>query len=87
MSFGAIESSSKLFLIHDFRTKRKEEEPISVAIQELMSADLPDDNTLLSQDERDKTITMYEKFINERLKVDMDTILQGRDKIYEELSA
>lgn len=52
-----------------------------------MSAGFSDENTLLSQDERDKTITMYEKFINERLKVDMDTMLQGRDKIYEELSA
>lgn len=53
----------------------------------LMSADPSNENTLMSQAELDKTILMYEKFINERLKVDMDTILQQRDKIYEELSA
>lgn len=52
-----------------------------------MSTVPPEDNKPLTQDERDKTITMYEKFINERLKVDMDAILQGRDKVYEELSA
>lgn len=52
-----------------------------------MSSGQSEDIKPLTQDERDKTITMYEKFINERLKVDMDLILQDRDKVYEELSA
>ena len=51
--------------------------------------DSPDDENQLplSQEERDKTVTMYEKFINERLKVDLDLILTDRDKVYEELTA
>lgn len=51
------------------------------------SFDDDEDNTPLSPEERHKTVTMYEKFINERLKVDMDVILTERDKIYDELSA
>lgn len=46
-----------------------------------------DDEAPLTEAERDRTILTYEKFINERLKVDMDQILSERDKIYEELSA
>lgn len=46
-----------------------------------------EDSAPLSQQERDATILKYEAFINDRLKVDMDLILQERDKIYEELSS
>lgn len=46
-----------------------------------------EDETPLTEAERDRTILTYEKFINERLKVDMDQILTERDKVYEELSA
>jgi hypothetical protein len=54
-----------------------------------LGMDSPDheDQTPLSQEERDKTVTMYEKFINERLKVDMDLILTERDKVFEELTS
>jgi prefoldin alpha subunit len=46
-----------------------------------------DDDRPLSEEERDKAVLMYETFINDRLKVDMDHILSERDKIYEELTA
>lgn len=52
-----------------------------------MDTDPSDENRPLSNEERDKAVTMYEKYINDRLKVDMHTILTSRDKVYEELSA
>ena len=44
-----------------------------------------DDNTPLSEQEKQAVIEQYEKFVNERLKVDLDLVLTDRDKIYHEL--
>lgn len=53
----------------------------------LMDADDDINSAPLTQHERDKAIAMHEKFINERLKVDMDQVLQERDKVFDELTA
>jgi prefoldin alpha subunit len=40
----------------------------------------------LSEDERQQKIHEFETFINEKLNVDLDLVLQQRDSFYEELS-
>jgi hypothetical protein len=43
-------------------------------------------DTPLSEEERQQKIHEFETFINEKLNVDLDLVLQQRDVLYEDLS-
>lgn len=40
----------------------------------------------MNEEERNKKITEFEAFVNDRLKVDLEIVLKNRDEIFAELN-